>query len=151
MAPGGAFGDLSRSDGVISPACRRYIDPLVNEISKGGKYGYDTVEYGLGEGAITSTRRCRTVPGPSPSRPSTNPLETSPVCKRRSTIGLMARKPNPARIYKARRAAIEARLTGAGMLQDESERWLAAWEGAGGRGGSRRAGSGLLAARFRLD
>ncbi len=40
----------------------------------------------------------------------------------------MARKPNPARIYDARRAATETRLTGAGMPQEDAERWLAAWE-----------------------
>ena len=41
----------------------------------------------------------------------------------------MARKSDPARIYQARRAAIESNLTGSGMPQDDAERWLAAWEG----------------------
>ena len=40
----------------------------------------------------------------------------------------MARKSDPARIYQARRAAIESNLTGSGMPQDDAERWLAAWE-----------------------
>jgi hypothetical protein len=40
----------------------------------------------------------------------------------------MARKPDPARIYQARRDAIGSRLTGSGMPQDDAERWLAAWE-----------------------
>ena len=41
----------------------------------------------------------------------------------------MAHKPNPARIYEARCAAIESRLTRTKVLtQEEAERWLAAWE-----------------------
>ena len=41
----------------------------------------------------------------------------------------MARKPNLARIYEARRAAIESRLTRTKVLsQEEAARWLAAWE-----------------------
>lgn len=41
----------------------------------------------------------------------------------------MARKSNPARIYDARRAAIESRLTRTKVLSpEEAERWLAAWE-----------------------
>jgi hypothetical protein len=44
---------------------------------------------------------------------------------RPATIGHML-EPLPARIYKARRAAIEARLTGAGLPRDDAERWLVA-------------------------
>jgi len=40
----------------------------------------------------------------------------------------MARKPDPVRIYAARRAATEARLRTSGMPQDLAERWLADWE-----------------------
>jgi hypothetical protein len=41
----------------------------------------------------------------------------------------MARKPDPRRIYDARRAAIESRLTRSKVLSPEdAERWLAAWE-----------------------
>ena len=46
----------------------------------------------------------------------------------------MARKPNPARIYEARRAAIESRLARSRVLSPEDvERWLAAWEAEGAR------------------
>jgi hypothetical protein len=110
-------GVRSRSDGVISPACRRYIDLLVNEISKGGKYRYDTVDTAWAK-AATSTRRCRTVRGPSPSRPSTNPPPTA--------IHRPMLEPLPVRIHQARRAATIARMTGAGMPQDDAERWCAA-------------------------
>lgn len=41
---------------------------------------------------------------------------------------MMARKPDPVRIYAARRAATEARLRVSGMPQDVAERWLADWE-----------------------
>lgn len=40
----------------------------------------------------------------------------------------MARKPNPVRIYEARRAAAEGRLARAGMPQEDVEHWLTLWE-----------------------
>jgi hypothetical protein len=40
----------------------------------------------------------------------------------------MARKPDPARIYAARRAAVGSNLTGAGMAPEDAERWLLTWE-----------------------
>jgi hypothetical protein len=44
----------------------------------------------------------------------------------------MARRPNPARIYEARRAAIESRLARSRALSpEEVEHWLALWEAEG--------------------
>jgi hypothetical protein len=40
----------------------------------------------------------------------------------------MRRKPDPERIYLARRAAVASRLRGSGMPEDDAERLLAAWE-----------------------
>ena len=48
--------------------------------------------------------------------------------RRSVTLQAMARKPDPVRIYAARRAATEARLRGSGMPQDVAQRWLADWE-----------------------
>jgi hypothetical protein len=48
----------------------------------------------------------------------------------------MARRPNPERIYEARRAAIESRLARSRTLsQEDVESWLAAWEAEGARRG----------------
>jgi hypothetical protein len=40
----------------------------------------------------------------------------------------MARKPDPQRIYEARREATIRRLEGAGMLRDAAEAAVTAWE-----------------------
>ena len=40
----------------------------------------------------------------------------------------MARHSDPARIYGARRAAVESNLTGSGMPQGDAQLLLAAWE-----------------------
>ena len=37
-------------------------------------------------------------------------------------------EPSAVRIYAARRAAVEQRLTGAGVPQDVAEEWIGAWE-----------------------
>jgi hypothetical protein len=37
-------------------------------------------------------------------------------------------EPRPVRLYKARRAEIEARLTTAGVPEDDADLWLTAWE-----------------------
>ena len=37
-------------------------------------------------------------------------------------------EPQPVRIYKARRAAVESNLTGAGMAKADADRWLSGWE-----------------------
>jgi hypothetical protein len=47
----------------------------------------------------------------------------------------MARKADPARIYAARRAAVESNLTTSGLTQDQADRWLALWEASGELGG----------------
>jgi hypothetical protein len=60
-------------------------------------------------------------------RPASSPAVLTNLSLISSTIGPML-EPLSVRIYKARRAATEARLTGAGMPQDEVERWLAARE-----------------------
>jgi hypothetical protein len=51
----------------------------------------------------------------------------------------MARKPDPARIYAARRATVESNLTTAGLSQEVAERWLQAWEAHAAQAGTDRA------------